>query len=170
MWGLRVGFAHAGHAARDASVGVGVTPAERRGGRDGLGRVSVARVPFRFIPWTTDLSAYRAAGVLDVGLCPVVENPWSSSRSDLKILEYAMSGCASVVSDAIPYKDWVDGEFVVKARDARGFLRQTQLLVNDAAERVRLRDGCRDHVLAERTVEANAWRWREAITADAGRR
>jgi glycosyltransferase involved in cell wall biosynthesis len=73
--------------------------------------------PHRYVPWATDLSVYRRLlRVLDVGLAPIVEDPWSACRSDLKVLEYSMAGAASVVSDATPYRNWADGEYVRKAK------------------------------------------------------
>lgn len=119
--------------------------------------------PHRHIPWATDLSVYRRLlHILDIGLAPVVENPWAACRSDLKILEYAMAGAVSIVSDTIPYKDWADGEFVRKGKGSLGFLRQVQDLVRNDRERKQLAGECTDHVLRERTVEANVWRWQEA--------
>ncbi len=133
---------------------------------EAIGRPLRDRFKFTHIPWTDDLSAYRKLlGLIDVAVCPVTEGAWSSARSDLKILEMAMAGAACVVSDATPYKDWVDGEYVRKARTAKDFLRVVRELVNDRAEVSRLSESCRAHVLAERTMEKNVWRWREAIVA-----
>jgi hypothetical protein len=120
--------------------------------------------PHRHVPWATDLSVYRRLlRVLDVGLAPIVEDPWSACRSDLKVLEYSMAGAASVVSDATPYRNWADGEYVRKAKTSRDFLRQVQDLVRNDRERKQMAAACAEHVLLERTVEANRWRWLEAV-------
>jgi len=126
----------------------------------------VGRFPFIHVPWTTDVSAYRKIqNVLDIGLAPIKENPWSACRSDLKALEYLMVGAVPILSDAIPYRDWVDGDGCRKAADAHGFLRATQELVNDMETARGLARAGQDYVMRERTIERNAWRWREAIDA-----
>jgi hypothetical protein len=125
------------------------------------------RFPFRYFPWTNDLAAYRKLqGMLDVALCPVIENPWSACRSDLKILESAMSGAFPIVSDAIPFKDWRH-TMVPFATDPRDFLDQTRWAVRNPDERLARLAELRAHVLTERTQAGNAWRWQEAIETPA---
>jgi len=119
---------------------------------------------FRWVPWTSDISAYRALQrVIDIGVAPIVENPWSVCRSDLKALEYAMVGACPVLSDAIPYRGWTDGEGCRKATDARDFTRVLRELVNDPGERKRIADDAGRIVLADRTVSRNVHLWRDAI-------
>lgn len=126
----------------------------------------VGRFPFRYVPWTGDISAYRALQrVLDVGLAPVVETPWSACRSDLKAMEYALSGACPVLSDVTPYVGWHDGRGCRKARTARDFLRVTQELVNTPRLRHELAAEAREATLRDRTVAGNAWRWQEAVEA-----
>lgn len=123
----------------------------------------VGRFPFRYVPWTTDLGAYRAIQrVFDIALCPVVGNIWANCRSDLKPLELAMSGAASVLSDAEPYRGWTDGQGCRKAATAKDFLRVTRELVNGPDATRDLAAEAKGHVLAERTHAANSWRWAEA--------
>lgn len=121
------------------------------------------RFKHRHIPWATDLSVYRQLlHILDIGLAPIVEDSWSACRSDLKILEYAMAGAVSVVSDTTPYRGWKDGELVRKAKTPQDFLRVVQDCVYRRDERKQMAAACADYVLAGRTTTANAWRWREA--------
>lgn len=120
---------------------------------------------FTALPWATDLSAYRKAiGVLDVGVAPVIATPFARGRSDLKWLEYSMGGAASVLSNLECYED-VPAGLAVKADDAAGFYRAIRRLVQDKAEARQMGAAAREYVLKERTVEANSWRWTEAITA-----
>jgi hypothetical protein len=120
---------------------------------------------FRHIPWTSDMSVLRAMlRILDIGLAPVKATPWSSCRSDVKALEYLMGGAVPVLSDVIPYRDWVDGDHCRKASDARGFLRAVQDLVYGADRRIDLAATGRAYVLTHRTMGHNANLWREAVT------
>jgi hypothetical protein len=123
------------------------------------------RFPFRFFPWTGDLSAYRKLqGMLDIGLAPIVENAWSVSRSDLKVLEYAMSGALPIVSDAIPFKDWKN-TMVPLAADNRGFEEHVRWAIQNPDERYARLAELQAYVLKERTHTANRWRYEEAIAA-----
>jgi hypothetical protein len=127
----------------------------------------VGKFPFRYVPWTGDISAYRALQrVLDIGLAPIVENPWSACRSDLKAMEYALSGACPVLSEATPYVGWEDGAGCRKAGTARDFLRLTQELVNTPRLRLELAAEARERTLRDRTVAANVWRWQEAIEGE----
>lgn len=124
------------------------------------------RFRFRHVPWTSDLGAYRKIlGQIDIGLAPIIENPWSVARSDLKSLEYAMSGACPVLSEAIPYQGWTDGEFCRKAKTTHDFFHVVRDLVRNPELAKELAAAAKEHVLAERTAEKNIDRWREAIAA-----
>lgn len=119
---------------------------------------------YRHIPWSNDMGVYRKLmGQLDVGLAPVKENPWSSCRSDLKALEYAMAGACPVLSDAIPYRGY-EGP-CVRATTAKDFLNQVKYLVDHQDEARQIASEAREYVLKHRTVEGNIWRYKEALNA-----
>ena len=125
------------------------------------------KFPYRSAPWTNDLALYRQVqSVIDIGVAPIVENPWSSCRSDLKALEYAMSDACPVLSSVIPYKDWTDGQGCRKASNAKDFTRVLRELVNNPGETKRLAADAKQYVLAERTMKQNAYRWQQAIAPD----
>lgn len=114
------------------------------------------------IPWSNDLSTYRRnLYLLDVGLGPIVPEPWSLSRSDLKALEYSMGGAMSILSDVAPYAGWQDKALM--ATTPKEFLRHVQWAVKNQDEAREMGRAAREHVLKERTVEKNIWRWQEAI-------
>jgi hypothetical protein len=71
--------------------------------------------------------------------------PFALGRSDVKALEYAMGGCAPVLSDVAPYALWTDGENCMKAADAKGFLRAIQHLVRTATSEAARRRRTRVH-------------------------
>ncbi len=127
-------------------------------------RPSGYRFRYRHIPWTSDISAYRALQrVIDIGLAAVVENPWSVCKSDVKSLEYLMVGACPVLSEAVPYVKWRDGEGCRKARDAADFKRVVRELVANPDQRRDLAAEGREYVMRERLIHQNAWRWQEAI-------
>lgn len=124
------------------------------------------RWPFKYgrIPWIDDLDGYRAHfRLFDIGVAPVRPSAFSLGRSDVKALEYAMGGCAPVLSDVAPYDAWTDGENCLKASDAKGFLRAIQQLVENRDEVKQLAAAARGYVLAERTTQAQVHLWQEAI-------
>ncbi len=133
-------------------IGLGVT-----GGRPWY------KFPFKHRVWSNDLSVYKKfLTELDVGLAPVVPTPWAVCRSDLKALEYAMAGALPIVSDVPPYEGCeIPG--IIHCPDAKAFLRAVQWAVANKDEVRQLAREARDYVSAERSVEANIDRWREAI-------
>jgi glycosyltransferase involved in cell wall biosynthesis len=127
--------------------------------------------PWKFrhkhIGWQ-DLPGYREAlHELDIGVAPVVGTPWALCRSDVKALEKTMGGAALVLSDVPPYELWTDGENCLKARDARGFLRAIQSLVQNRDQVKELAEAGSKYVRTERTTQAQVHLWREAIEDDA---
>ena len=121
------------------------------------------RFPHRQIPWQ-NLPEYRLAlGLLDVGVAPIVPTAWALCRSDLKALEYTMGGAAAILSDVAPYDLWADGENCLKAKDAGGFFKQVKHLVANRDEARQLAAAAKEHVLRERTTEAQIGLWREAV-------
>lgn len=121
--------------------------------------------PYKQIGWSNDFGVYRRyLAELDVGLAPIIGDPWAVCRSDLKILEYAMAGVAPIVSAQPPYADWVDGDLVLKAKDERGFLKAIQHLVANRDEARQMAAELKQHVLAKRTVAGNIDLWRHACS------
>ncbi len=50
---------------------------------------------------------YNFLSTIDVGIAPLNDTPFNRSRSDVKFLEYAVSGVVPVLADIAPYKDTV---------------------------------------------------------------
>ena len=118
----------------------------------------------RHIPWSNDMATYwQMMGQLDIGVAPVVANPWAICRSDLKALEYAMAGAIPVLSGEPPYHMWENERGCLKARDAKGFLHAIKRLVQNRDEVKDLAADARDYVLKERTIMANIHKWEEAV-------
>lgn len=118
------------------------------------------------VPWTKDLAVYRKSlQLLDVGLCPLREGPWADGKSDVKTLEYAMSGAMSVVARRPPYLDWHDTDMALTASTPKDFLRHVKWCVanQDGSREIAARAKAR--VLAERTIQTEIPKWREAVAA-----
>lgn len=126
----------------------------------------VALFDHQAIPWTDDLQDYRKSlPILDVGLCPLVENNWSRHKSDVKALEYAMAGALPIVGRTEPYRPWWDRTLTVDTTKPKDWLKMVKWIVahrDEVADRARR---AREYVLEERTIAGNTWRWQEAIDA-----
>lgn len=124
---------------------------------------------FRNLPWTENLAQYRAnLGVLDVGVCPLVDTQWSRGKSDLKALEYAMAGALPVMSDVPPYAPWQGGPGLF-ARSATDFEKAIRWCVFHREEAKAIARDAREYVLTERTIGKHIWKWREAATGSGAR-
>lgn len=124
---------------------------------------------YRHVPWTDDLAAYRASlAQLDVGLCPLIDHPWTRGKSDVKALEYAMAGAMSVCSDVEPYREWRLRPAMM-ARSGAGFRRAVEWCVRHPEQVAQVAASARAYVLRERTIQSSIYRWREAIDACAER-
>jgi hypothetical protein len=121
------------------------------------------RFKYTQFPWIDSLHQYRRSFQhFDVGVAPVKADPFGLGRSDVKFLEYAMGGCASVVSDCAPYAS-VPADVCVKAADAKGFLKAIQHLVRHRDEARQLAAAAREYVLSERTTAAQIDHWQAAL-------
>jgi hypothetical protein len=121
--------------------------------------------PYRQVPWTKNLALYRESlSLLNVGVCPLREGTWADAKSDIKLMEYGMAGAASIVARRPPYSEWTDTPEAFTADDPKGFLKHVRFLVQnqDAAREVAAKAKAR--VLAERTIQHEIERWREAVT------
>lgn len=117
------------------------------------------------VAWTDTLQDYRASlGILDVGVCPLLNNAWSQGKSDLKALEYAMAGAFPIVSDVPAYQGWKGP--TIRCDSAKSWERALRWVVLHRDEIKQLAAAAQAYVLANRTTESNIWRWREAVAHD----
>jgi hypothetical protein len=111
-----------------------------------------------------DLDTYRMMmGVLDIGVAPVIPNPFSIFRSDVKFSEYTMGGAAVVVSDVAPYKALTHEENCLKAAGAKDFYHHIKRLVQNRDEVKQLAQAGRDWVDANRNIHVLMPLWEEAL-------
>lgn len=121
--------------------------------------------PFKHIAWSADFAVYRTfIQEMDVGLCPVVGTPWALYRSDLKALEYAMSGALPVVSDVPCYAE-LEMPHVRYCKTPKDWLRAIQWACANRDQVKEQALECREWTLQNRTVEQNIDQWKLAVAA-----
>lgn len=130
----------------------------------GLGVAAGRRFPFEQIPWTDDLSEYRRnLQVLDVGLCPLKRSSWHDCKSDIKAIEYLLSGAVPIVQRDSPcYRDWID--VVPSATTEKDWLKAIKWAAQ--APREELRDAWQrgyDFLLKNKLIEQHIAKWQSAV-------
>ncbi|MBW1723520.1 MAG: glycosyltransferase [Deltaproteobacteria bacterium] len=94
---------------------------------------------------------YRFLSTLDIGIAPLKDTPFNRSRSDVKFLEYAVSGVVPVVRDLPPYGNTVvDGDNGFLFKDSREMVAVLDLLLKDPALMERTAKAARRYVLKYR--------------------
>lgn len=128
----------------------------------GIGEVYKFPGAVKKVPWTDDLDSYRAAlARCDIHICPLVETEWSRYKSDLKALEGAMAGAWPIVSTATAYTPWQDR--TLTCTTAKDWEHALRWVVRHRDEIPELARKAKEYVLAERTIQTNIERWREAV-------
>ncbi len=116
----------------------------------------------RRIPWTNDHAVVRKMiGTLDIGVAPVIPDPWSVCRSDLKALEYGMGGVAPIISNEPPYAGY-EGP-CERVTDAKGFYHAVKHFVSNPDEARALGKETREYVKEHRTIQGNVDAWKIAL-------
>ena len=101
----------------------------------------------------------------DIGLAPVLDEPFNRAKSELHWLEYTLAGAPTIASrtrEPGPYgviHDGVDGLLAATPDD---WSRHLRALAGSADLRAQLVGAARERVLADYTVEARADEWAAA--------
>lgn len=119
---------------------------------------------YTHIPWSLN---YRGNAIpVDIGLAPVLVNDHTLGKSDIKIMEYALSGAATVAQNcAVFNKTFVGEETCLFAGSPTQFISQTVRLIQDDDLRERLAANARRYVMEERLLQNNIDEWKAAIFA-----
>lgn len=119
-------------------------------------------------PWVDGPRNFAAALVAarpEVGLAPLVDEPFNLAKSELHWLEYSMAGAATIVSgfsEPGPYdvvRDGVDG---LVARTDADWLRHMRALAGSRDLRTELAGRARERVLGDYDVAERAGEWADA--------
>lgn len=115
---------------------------------------------FSFLRFEMGYEAYARAlpgAGIDVGVIPLVDNPFNRCKSDIKWLEYSACGIASVCSDLPPYSSVRSGETGLRVRNTpEDWFAALDRLVADARARRSMAERARAQVMAQRTMKARA--------------
>jgi hypothetical protein len=113
------------------------------------------------VPWIKDVDSYvRAVGELfDIGLAPLRADRFNTSKSWLKVLEYAARGVFAVRSPSAEYERLGLGR---RARVPRDWATSIAAAVHDPDRRREQAAADREVVLAQHLTEHTAERWVDA--------
>lgn len=120
---------------------------------------------YRSIPWVDPEEYHRTPLPLDVGLVPLERNDHTLGKSDVKAVEYTLSGAAVVAQNNEVYnRDWVHGETAMLANSPAEFWHFTKQVCEDDALRERLVSNAQQYVREERLIQHRKHEWLEAIS------
>jgi hypothetical protein len=106
-------------------------------------------------------------GHIDVGIAPLTRNRWADGKSDVKALKYAMAGVLPILEDAPPYYPWtrdLGWEWQADSEESWLSILKQVVAERDAVKAEAAR--AKDYVLANRTIDHEIHKWREAIADD----
>lgn len=117
----------------------------------------------RYTPWRSSMLEYYSGIDFDIGVAPLLDTPFTRSKSPIKAIEYNALGIPVIASNVGPYKEYVvDG--------VNGFLVDTpaewtdrlNLLIEDSDLRATMSAAARQHAKAH-TIDRTAHLWETAF-------
>lgn len=122
-----------------------------------------SRIEYTHIPWRND--GYRGSALpLDIGFCPLIVDNHTLGKSDIKWMEYALSGAATIAQNCLVYnRTAVHGEHALMANSPKEFHDRMIDLIERAPLRERLVANTRQYIREERLLLKNANEWRSAV-------
>jgi hypothetical protein len=120
---------------------------------------------FQRLGWTNSMSEHRVRLSkinADVGICALYPGAWADCKSDVKALEYGITGAMSICSDVEAYRP-LKGKPALWARSAKDFSRAIEWCVWHPDEVREMGQKAREYVLAERQIKDSIHRWRRAV-------
>jgi hypothetical protein len=117
---------------------------------------------YTHIPWSLD---YRGKAIpVDIGLAPLLVNNHTLGKSDIKGLEYCLSGAAPVLQNCEVFnKTFVHGETCLMAGSPLEFAAQTIRLIRDEKLRESLVANANQYITEERLLSKNVDEWNQAV-------
>ena len=166
-----------GGASHGSDVGLIVRPVQRflkrfpgwdfrLGGTDYRPTFGRDRVLYAdWVPVNEQPEAYYQTLGYDIGLAPLVDTPFSRSKSCIKVVEYAALGIPAVASDCGVYREFIrHGENGFLARYEHEWLKYLSELAGDEALRARMGAQARQDARGW-AIGANWQRWETAYAA-----
>jgi hypothetical protein len=119
----------------------------------------------KWIPIYEDTPGYFASIDFDIGLAPLAPKEFNSSKSNIKVLEYAARGIPSIATDCDVYGSFIrhgENGFLVK-RDHE-WLKYLSILAEDDGLRAKMGEAARQDA-AKCTIEGNYELWEQAYSS-----
>src|SRR5262249_1458538 len=114
--------------------------------------------------WIDPNEYHRAALPLDIGLCPLNNDDFCLAKSDVKAIEYTISGAAVVAQNNSVYnRNWKHEVNCLLAGSPREMAEQTIRLIRDPQLRYELVTAAQEYVLKERGLKQMQEEWRAAL-------
>jgi glycosyltransferase involved in cell wall biosynthesis len=115
--------------------------------------------------WINPTEYHRASLPLDIGLCPLKGDEFNFGRSDVKAIEYAISGAAVVcMNNPVYNSNWTHEVNCLMAGSAQEMAVQTLRLIKDPQLRYELVTAAQEYVRKERGLVQMQQEWRYAIS------
>lgn len=119
---------------------------------------------YTYIPWSKPEEYRREALPIDIGLAPIVYNNHTNGKSDIKAMEYLLSGATPIVQNCIVYnKTFEHGETALLAGSPEEFWMLTQRLCNDPKLRADVRERGMQYIRENRLISQHTQEWKEAV-------
>lgn len=99
---------------------------------------------------------------IDIGCCPLSDNPFNRCKTPIKAMEFALAGAAVVASPVLYSQIIEDGKNGFIARTADEWENALARLVVNYEERRRMHRNLLATVKKNHSLERNAWRWMDA--------
>lgn len=118
---------------------------------------------YTHVPWTKRYHKYRLN--FDIGLIPLVQNQHTDGKSDVKFLEYAMSGAATVCESSPIYnKTIIHNETGLLSNSPDDMAHQMYHLIKHPYERQQMAVAAKEWVIENRTMQKQGVQeWRAAL-------
>lgn len=97
--------------------------------------------------WGRDVDSYgKLYRHIDVALIPLQNTPFSNCKSELKLIEAGMTGCAAIVSNVLPYSQYIKDDNCFSVNTPRDWQNGINAMLNDAEYRQDLIDNLADDI------------------------
>lgn len=102
----------------------------------------------------------RASGI-DIAIAPLTDHVFNHAKSHLKWLEYAICGIPGIYSNVTPYSSYISHRYtgLVVENTTEAWAAAMEELIENALLRKTIARNAHEVVLAEHSLETQAWRW-----------
>lgn len=122
------------------------------------------KLKYTHVPWQDPKEYRRVALPLDIGLAPLLSNSHTFGKSDIKGMEYLLSGAAPILQNNLVYNQtFKHGETALLAGSPDEFWFSVQQLANDTSLRERIVAQGNQYIQEERMISQHRKEWDEAV-------